>query len=618
VAEFPGANCLDLSKTETYDVLEKLYGEICEKFDTPFVNVCLDESYDFGKFKSKNWIKDQGGKAEVFKNHILWLYDLLHERYGKEMLIYHDSLVKWGKDRIGDFPKGDEGLKVIYWDYNKKPFYRRLKYLVKRGFFVIASPSITNWSRPFPNIEHALGNIKKLATYAAKHGAHGFLNSSWGDFCNENLRTLDLLGFGIGSYFAWNPADFNEDHFSRAFFSDFLGMFNGHLMWDTLLELNFINRGGPWSTPFFDRLWEHPLPPHEPVYPRKAARNDIAQVDIAEEMLLRSERTIVRNNDIVDYLKYCVNIVRYNAQKALLSHKMYSVWKDTNKIPVKYRKSMVELKKRNNLLWQQYEKLWLHAAKKEGLERVQRKKESVDRIYQDLISLMEHSHIDEHSRMDETKSKKNPPPRTVTKIHYHNQYLQSEWIVHPDFRGWKDVANEFDLAFPFMFKKTFRIPPKSSDMLGIQYAKLQTIAHTYLRVKINGQHVGECISRFFLSPVIFDNSVQIFDVKEYLQEGENTLEVEAWEFSGSITTINILLEVGWKNDTIKEQDEYSKRNPIKIRSNSDWLVSAPKMDYAPKMESAPILEYRFTYNNFKVAQSLGKPLEVNGNIWAPI
>jgi hypothetical protein len=125
----------------------------------------------------------------------------------------------------------------------------------------------------------------------------------------------------------------------------------------------------------------------------------------------------------------------------------------------------------------------------------------------------------------------------------------------------------------------------------LQYAKIQAIANHYLKIRVNKSEVGEVISRFYLSPVIFDNLVKIFDIFPFLIEGENIIEIEAWEHTYGMISANIYSEISINNG-----------NKIVITSDETWAA-------ADEEEKAN--------NKWSPAQSMGKPPAFNGEIWSP-
>jgi hypothetical protein len=552
LAEFPGANSLNLAHPETRPILESWYREICRKFEPKIVHIEMDEAYDYGLYASREYIKEHG-RAEVLLDHILWTHRLLHDELGKDLFMYHDTVLT-EPNILDRLPKD---IHIIYWNYTPIVNKNAMKNLVDKGFFVFTSPALANWSRPFPDVNKAYQNAVKMAHLGLECGARGFMNSSWGDFSNENLRENNYYGLAAGADLAWNTESHDFNQFQRAFGEDFFGMSNPHLMWETISLIGQLNHGHVFNTPFFHRLWEHPFGLQPPTYSVKQVKNDLKLLKLIPEYIDAISQTITRNGDLLDYLRYVVHIATFNAEKASLSHQMYRWGKKDRLIRNQH---LVEITQRIQNLddcWKEYCNLWRRCAKEAGLERIERNYVSLRRIYSEILE----------------KGKKH--------LRYATPYLESEWICHPH------ASNR---QKPHIFRKKFRIHPNLYSK--IIYARIQGIANTYLKIRVNGREIGEVISRFYLSPVIFDNSVKIFDISSAIIEGENCIEIEGWEHTGSFIAINIYGEIAFNDGTM-----------LKLTSNTSWAVRDP--------------ENRST-NDWKPAKLLGKVPAINGEIRPPV
>jgi hypothetical protein len=548
LAEFPGANSLNLANPRSFQVLEEWYREICDKFSPKIVHIEMDEAYDYGIYASKALIA-QKGRAEVLLEHIRKVHHLLHDELRKDVFMYHDTIMT-EKSILDKLPKD---IKIIFWNYTPLVNWKSLQNLINAGFFVFVSPAIANWSRPYPELLKAYSNIQNMAMKGIKYGARGFMNSMWGDFSNENLHETIYLGLAIGADFAWNPDGHNLNLFQRSFGEDFLGMHNPHLFWDTIALLTSLNKGSVFNTPFFIRLWEHPFGLQSPTYPRKDAKNAIKTMILTQEHLAACKNTVTRNVDLLDYIQYAIDINLFNANKALLGHQIFQWGKKDRLIRPQLLSELQKIQQDLDSLWNRYQTLWLRCAKPEGLERIEKNYHALKNVYSALIECCRN------------------------RLPYRTPYLISEWITHPT-----TVNNQT----PYYFRKRFSLPSKQYN--SIRYARVQAIANTYLKISINGHLLGEVISRFYLSPVIFDNAVKVFDFQPYLQESENFFEIEAYEYSYSLITINIFGEIVFHDDTA-----------LRLPSNCTWAVSdVQKQKWVP-------------------ALSLGIPPKINGEIWKP-
>ena len=564
-AEFPGGNSLDISNPKTYELIDYFYEEICRKFRSKFVHIEMDEAYDFGLYKSKSLIEKEG-RAKALLSHIMKIHELLVKKLGKTILMYHDTLLT-EPDIIELLPKD---IKIIFWNYTKSINTNPIKKFVDNGLFTIVSPSIINWTRPFPYLQYAFKNMQIMASVGKKRGCKGYINSAWGDFSNENFIALNILPLSFGAYLAWNNnlvkskprkpirKGCTVERYKWAFSRDFFKYDNFYAIWDLFEIASSFNRGGPWNNSFFIELWNHPFDGYFRGNPRYA-KNSIKKMDLAQEYYNLLISNIKFNRYFMDFVKYAADIVKFQAEKILFSKHLHDRWKKPNCFISKkelprisyFIDSLKNFKER-------YISLWNSSAKPQGLDRIIKNFENNIRWFEELKESIEDVRI------------------------FKNPLLESEWI------GPFEPNNQQ----PFVFRKQFTIP--NNRFSEITDAFVQGIANTYLKIRINGQEIGEVISRFYLSPIIYDNSVKVFNIKSLLKPEKNIIEVFAQEFTFSFVAINILLEIYFERIKAK----------LSIQSDSSWSYCT-------------YTEFESKNPNWRVPKVYGKPPKLNGPIHKP-
>jgi hypothetical protein len=564
-AEFPGANSLDISNPKTYQLLEYFYREICTVFKSRYVHIEMDEAYDFGLYNSRELVKKEG-RGKVLLNHILKIHDLITKQLGKTLIMYHDSLQTESRI-IKDLPKD---IIVIYWNYNLYPSDLVLSPFKKNGIRTVVSPSIINWTRPFPYLKHGFKNMQAMVEIGKTARCHGFINSAWGDFSNENFIPLNIIPLSFGCYLAWNP-NINRsapkkklttgatiNRYKWAFSRDFFKYDYFNAIWDLMENISAFNEGGPWDNNFFIELWTHPFDG----FPRgdaKSAKKRLKKVALAREYFELLLPNIRVNSRIMAYLKYCIDVIEFQAEKIVFSHYLHKRWRKPDFFISKSELPQTEyLLEKLRVLRGQYSELWNECAKPQGLERILHNFDNLESWLTDIKSAI------------------------VNKRVFKIPILESEWI------GPAEPNNQQ----PVVFRKTFTIPENRYAQMS--KAMVQGIANTYLRIKVNGTEVGEVISRFFLSPVVYDSCVKTFDIKDLIKPGKNIIEVISQEFTFSINAFNILIEVFFESLDAK----------YVFPSNSSW-------SYLPVSLSSD------KDSKWKVPKIYGKPPKLNGLIYKP-
>lgn len=212
---------INMNDPEALELLEKMHDEFLPLFDSDFVNMCADETYDLGEGKNKE-LAEKEGKHTLYLRHINWLNDL-SKKYGKRMMFWGDIIVQ-APERIADVPKDSIALNWAYW---RSSNYDSSKHFADAGvdFFVV--PGVSGWNRISNGIVNADINIRKQAEAGKKYGAIGLLNTDWGDYGNYNMLSGSLHGIALGAAMAWNPDEPGVEEFDAVWNAQTFGVDDG-------------------------------------------------------------------------------------------------------------------------------------------------------------------------------------------------------------------------------------------------------------------------------------------------------------------------------------------------------------------------------------------------------
>ncbi|MFX1289228.1 MAG: hypothetical protein ACFFFY_11800, partial [Promethearchaeota archaeon] len=173
-------------------------------------------------------------------------------------------------------------------------------------------------------------------------------------------------------------------------------------------------------------------------------------------------------------------------------------------------------------LMEEYEYLWMIAAKKQGFELIKTKYLWLQEFYK--------KKIEEIKNNDEWQDP-NIPSETI--------YL--------------DAKKKHQISTTY-FKKIIQISEE------VETAYLQVMGGTFAKIIINNEHIGHVITRHSLNYVILKNNIKIFDIKKHIKIGDNQFIIENTDYSGGIGLINIYGEIKLKSS-----------QKIQIKSDKTWL-----------------------------------------------
>lgn len=194
---------------EAKKLLEAMFEDFIPLFDSPFVNVCADETYALGEGKNKA-LAEKIGKGRLYLQHIEFLNDLC-KKYGKRMMFWGD-VVTHHPEEVPNVPKDTV---LLNWGYHQNTKYENTKLFTDTGLETFVCPGVSGWNRILNGIGNADLNIRRFAAAGENYGATGLLNTDWGDHGHYNLLSGSLHGIALGAAMAWNPKSPGPEAFDR-------------------------------------------------------------------------------------------------------------------------------------------------------------------------------------------------------------------------------------------------------------------------------------------------------------------------------------------------------------------------------------------------------------------
>jgi len=570
LAEYPGAQCLNISNPQIYNFLEDYISEMSKTFSSSYFHIGCDESFDFGKYHSAEFIK-KVGKDQAYVDLYEKLYEMVRS-YGKHNVIMYDDILVNDKKIMEN---SNKDLIIMLWDYRPKKKYPKVEKLLKAGYKVILSPSMLNWQRNFPDNKNASKNVYyliKTAYNKKEDGCLGVLTCTWGDFRYYTLRENEIFGAILTSELAWSFEPYDYDDFKKKFGFLFYGIKVQYLnqfneLYTTLSSSASLYKKLAILLPpfFFTYLFKHP-------FPAKKYKPSCKNYDKLEEVGNKCINLYEFIKDHVQFEKENFEYIKFGAELAeILGEKLrissnISAFLNNSKVKhanfLKHLSNIEHIKDKFALLKSKYEKLWLRAAKRPCLDFNLKLFDFVIGGYEKKIFQLKSG------------------------VLYEDPYIPAEWI-------W--VKENICPKLPRYFRKSFHINS------AVKKVMLQGIACNHMKIYINSKLVGEVFSRFSLSILPIYNRVKVFDITEYVNPGDNIIGIEAYNYDGYKGAINIFLQVLYGDNRI--QEIYSDKN-WKCSKNLDLINDSWK-----------ILGY--DDKEWKPVKSYGRPPKLNGDIFKP-
>lgn len=190
---------IDISNPESLDLIRRMVAEISSCYRSPYLNICGDETYDIGKGKSSELVKELG-QTEAYIDFLNKIMDIVYD-HGKIPMYWGDVILKH-PDQIGHI---NNGAMPMHWWYEEDVSESDFLVLEKLERPYYTCPAAVGWNHFINHYERSMINIDKMLGYGKKHGAAGALITDWGDFGHINHLSSSVPMYVYGAIRAIDP-----------------------------------------------------------------------------------------------------------------------------------------------------------------------------------------------------------------------------------------------------------------------------------------------------------------------------------------------------------------------------------------------------------------------------
>lgn len=194
---------LDCNNPESYEFVKKILEHFVPLFSSPIVNICGDETFDIGRGKNKEFVKEAGA-ARLYVDFIKKVMAMI-KSMGKKVMFFGDMIIEH-PEYLKELP---EDIICMNWNYEPDVTRDATAIFHKARVKQYVCPGTLGWNRALNDYKGAFLNITRLIQYGQEYKADGVLITEWGDFGNINLLSTSLPGLILGAVMAWNP--YEED-----------------------------------------------------------------------------------------------------------------------------------------------------------------------------------------------------------------------------------------------------------------------------------------------------------------------------------------------------------------------------------------------------------------------
>ncbi|MEI7635585.1 MAG: family 20 glycosylhydrolase [bacterium] len=357
---------INVSHPETYPLLRRLYGDICDAFSCPLIHIGGDEAVALGTGASRPEAERFGAKR-LFARHLKELRAFMASR-GRRIICWADPFEPNFFKPFGIENYGIEGMTMLprdillsSWHYGRIDDFPFGEQAAAMGFELQLMTSM-GAHELFPELELAAENVETFTPFARKPGVLGVVHSNWGDV--NSFREYTWPANAHFAEWAWRPGARPWAQLLPIAAESFFGPGAGDLasvcrcLGDARKYFGWavIGIGMPINKVFFD-----PIGPCKLGAERKSLLYDYRQrCRAARETFDRVRPIAARETETLDYIDFAIDQFSLLTDIAECRH-LLAV--DPGAAALLLEKLAEELP----LLARRYEQLWNRARMPKGL-----------------------------------------------------------------------------------------------------------------------------------------------------------------------------------------------------------------------------------------------------------
>lgn len=189
---------INVADAGSLPLIKQMITEYLQLFSSNKFNICADETFCLGKYKTKE-LAEKKGVHRLYIDYVKELAQFLAEN-GKTPMFWGD-IISNSPELLKELP---EGMICLNWGYAPDQREDETRAIAETGALQYLCPGVCGWNQWANAVEDSYKNITRMCGYAGKYKALGVLNTDWGDFGHVNDPAFSVPGMIYGAAFSWN------------------------------------------------------------------------------------------------------------------------------------------------------------------------------------------------------------------------------------------------------------------------------------------------------------------------------------------------------------------------------------------------------------------------------
>lgn len=194
---------VDPRDEKSFELARNLLDVLLDNSDSGYINVNMDEPFELGMGKSKEYA-DRHGKLSLYFDYMKKLHSYCLSR-NRKMMMWGDEVLR-APEYVSRFPKD---VILLDWIYEGDAhFEEHARLMQSTGLQFCLCPGTSSWGSLTGRSANMACNIRDAASCAIRYGGLGIITTDWGDQGHWQYISASYPAFAHTGLYAWSgPGD---------------------------------------------------------------------------------------------------------------------------------------------------------------------------------------------------------------------------------------------------------------------------------------------------------------------------------------------------------------------------------------------------------------------------
>ncbi len=197
---------LNTRDKKSLNFVTDMLDDLLANFSSCYVNVNMDEPFELGKGKSKEFT-EEFGTSRLYLDYVQDINNYCRAK-GKHMMMWGDQVLE-NPDSVSSLPKD---IMLLDWIYEGDAhFEEHAKLMQSTGLQYCLCPGTSSWGSITGRSDNMKKNIRDAVSCSISFGAKGIIITDWGDLGHWQYLSSSYPAFCLAGLYSWSGDNASDE-----------------------------------------------------------------------------------------------------------------------------------------------------------------------------------------------------------------------------------------------------------------------------------------------------------------------------------------------------------------------------------------------------------------------